>query len=394
MILSWLLAAGSVALAIPTITLCVEIIAAFFRGKRYKSCSRGISRLAVLVPARNEREGITATLRSIKAQLRPDDVVLVVADNCTDDTAEVARVGGAAVVERHDTINVGKGYALDFGVRHLENIKPDVVIIIDADCLLSPGTLDDLASASLATGRPAQALYLMTAPLGSKINQQVAEFAWRVKNWIRPRGLYSLGLPCQLMGTGMAFPWKTIQEAYLANTSIVEDLKLGLDLARTGHAPLFCPSAQVTSEFASSTSGQDTQRRRWEQGHIATILQQAPALLGTAISNFNLNLLVLTLDLMVPPLSLLVMLLLLSLFGTACAAWFGLGFTAFAICATSCICFFSTLAVAWRTYGRAVLPGKSIALIPLYVLRKVGLYRQALLGKAGTRWIGTDRAKN
>ena len=52
-----------------------------------------------------------------------------------------------------------------------------------------------------------QILDLMTAPEDSPINYRVAEFAWRVNNWVRPLGLAALGLPCQLMGTGMAFPW-------------------------------------------------------------------------------------------------------------------------------------------------------------------------------------------
>jgi hypothetical protein len=73
-------------------------------------------------------------------------------------------------------------------------------------------------------GRPVQALYLMMAPADSQINYKVAEFAWRVKNWLRPLGLRALGLPCQLMGTGMAFPWEVIRRADLASASLVEDL--------------------------------------------------------------------------------------------------------------------------------------------------------------------------
>ena len=71
---------------------------------------------------------------------------------------------------------------------------------------------------------------------------RVREFAWRVKNWVRPLGLSSLGLPCQLMGTGMAFPWEVIADARLATGSLAEDLKLGLELAANGHPPVFCPS--------------------------------------------------------------------------------------------------------------------------------------------------------
>jgi cellulose synthase/poly-beta-1,6-N-acetylglucosamine synthase-like glycosyltransferase len=393
-IIALFLTACSIAVAIPTATLCIEILAAFLRSKNRPPLSRGPgSRVALLVPARNESAGISATLEGIKAQLRLDDLLLVVADNCTDNTAQVARAAGATVIERQDTVKIGKGYALDFGLRFLQREPPAVVIVIDADCQLSPGAIEQLAATAIATQRPVQALYLMRTAAGARINQQVAEFAWRIKNWVRPLGLHSFGLPCQLMGTGMAFPWPIIQVANLANGSIVEDLKLGLELTEAGHPPLFCPSARVISQFASTTRGEETQRQRWEHGHIATIMRQAPRLFLKALVSGNLNLLALTLDLAVPPLSLLAMLLILSFVVTAPAALLGFGMTALVVSAASVAAFVLTVGMAWRTYGREVLPGSAVAAVPLYVLRKFGLYRKALAGNETKSWIGTDRAK-
>ena len=94
------------------------------------------SRLAVLVPAHDEGAVLLQTIADIQMQLRPGDRLLVVADNCADDTAGIARAAGAEVVERHDPDKRGKGYALDFGIRHLALDPPEVVIIIDADCRL------------------------------------------------------------------------------------------------------------------------------------------------------------------------------------------------------------------------------------------------------------------
>ena len=242
--------------AIPTTVLCVEIVAALLRPLvPVRPVLERRGRIAVLVPARNESATIAPTLEDIKAQLRPGDRLLVVADNCTDDTAAVARASAAEIVERRDPERIGKGYALDFGLRHLDRDPPDIVVMIDADCRLAEEAIDRLAAACANTARPVQALYLMTVPYGSKINQQVAAFAWRVKNWVRPLGLAALGLPCQLMGTGMAFPWHVIRATALASGAIVEDLKLGLDLAAARHPPLFCPSARVTSQFAVSARG-------------------------------------------------------------------------------------------------------------------------------------------
>ncbi len=392
---STLLAMFAVLVAIPTAVFCIEIAAGLLRRPGLAPTNNALHpRIAVLVPARNESATIAPTLADIKAQLRSGDRLLVVADNCTDDTAAVARGSGSEVVERHDLERIGKGYALDFGLRHLDRDPPDIVLMVDADCRLAENAIGRLAAACAMTGRPVQALYLMTVPYGSKVNQQVAGFAWRVKNWVRPLGLAAFGLPCQLMGTGMAFPWSVIQAADLATGAIVEDLKLGLDLAAAGHPPLFCPSARVTSQFAISAQGADTQRSRWEHGHIMTILKMAPRLLCIAIARGNWSLLALVLDMAVPPLSLLAMLLILMFAITGIAATLGFAPTALII-STACLVGFATaVGLAWSKYGRDVLPARAISSVPFYVLAKLGLYGQILFGKMTAQWIRTDRTKN
>ena len=257
-VLSFLLSSLATLVAIPVAVFCIEVLAAVIRPWQLLSLPAGAEsrpRVAVLVPAHNESKGLLGTLNDIQAQLRSADRLLVVADNCTDDTAEVAASAGVEVTKRSDFTKVGKGYALDWGLQHLSTDPPDVIIIIDADCRLTKDTIDQLATVCWSTGRAVQALNIMSAPDRSSINYRVAEFAWRVKNWLRPLGLAALGLPCQLMGTGMAFPWRIIGSADLANGHLVEDMKLGLDLARAGHPPLFWPSAIVTSQFPLSIKG-------------------------------------------------------------------------------------------------------------------------------------------
>src|SRR5713226_6235006 len=285
-------------LAVPTVVFVIEICAASFLARRHQAPPTAQRRgtVAVLIPAHDEAKGILATLNDIKPQLRPTDRLLVVADNCTDDTAAIATSGGAEVTVRSDPSKIGKGYALDWGINYLASNPPDIVIMIDADCRAAERVVDCLASVCEQKQRPVQSLYLMVSSEGSRINHQVAEFAWRVKNWVRPLGLQALGLPCQLMGSGMAFPWIVIRSVDLSSALIVEDLKLGLDLASAGHLPLFCPSAIVTSTFPTSAQGARTQRKRWEHGQIGLIRTIAIPCLFQAIRRKDANLAALVLD--------------------------------------------------------------------------------------------------
>src|SRR5438270_6860313 len=381
-------------LAVPVAVLFFETLAAIACSRRERSLNLNDGsrpRVAVLVPAHNESSGLVPTLEDIKEQMRAGDRLVVVADNCTDDTAAVAAGAGAEVVERRDPGRIGKGYALDFGLRHLSSNPPEVVVMIDADCSLSDQALDRLASSCAITGRPVQAHYVMAAPRGSAINYQVAEFAWRVKNWVRPLGLSVLGLPCQLMGTGMAFPWNVIRSAHLAHGRIVEDLQLGLDLTLAGNAPLFCPSAIGKSYFPSTVEGAATQRERWEHGHLDMALKAAPRLLYMAITRRNMNFLVLTLDLAVPPLSLLA-LLVTGMFAVAGLAVL-IGFSSIALIVSSATLLGLIIAVflSWLKYGRDVLPAVALLSIPIYVIRKLPLYKHILSGGHVAQWTRTDR---
>jgi cellulose synthase/poly-beta-1,6-N-acetylglucosamine synthase-like glycosyltransferase len=383
-------------LAIPVTVFFIEVVAALalpFRNYIPLNGNESRSRLAVLVPAHDEGAALLQTIADIQMQLRLGDRLLVVADNCTDDTAGIARAAGAEVVERHDPDKRGKGYALDFGIRHLALDPPKIVIIIDADCRLKDHAIDQLVMACASTQRPVQALDLMIAPDGTRISHQIAEFAWRVKNWVRPLGLRALGLPCQLMGTGMAFQWEIIRSVKVASGHIVEDLEFGLELAKAGTPPLFCPSAVVTSHFPISAEGEQLQRKRWELGHINMIIRSVPHLLFQAIAKRNWSLLALVFDLAVPPLSLLGMLVVAILIVSSSAAFLGSAWVALTISAANLLAFMAAAFLAWIKYGRDILPPRAIVSIAPYVLKKFGLYRQFVFGKTDAEWTRTDRSK-
>jgi cellulose synthase/poly-beta-1,6-N-acetylglucosamine synthase-like glycosyltransferase len=392
-LISFVLAASAILVAIPVIVLFLEITAATTLTRRERSAGSSAgnrARLAVIVPAHNESLGILPTLSDIKAQLGASDRLLVVADNCTDDTACIAASAGAEVLERNDRERIGKGYALDWGLRWLSKDPPAIVMVVDADCRLAGSAIDQLAAACVSTKRPAQALYLMDTPVNSSGEHRVAKFAMRVKNWLRPLGLRALHLPCQLMGTGMAFPWDVICRADLASGSIVEDLKLGLDLGLAGTPPLFCPSALITSWFPPSIEGTLSQRTRWERGHIGMMLT-VPGLLWTGLRRRNLALLALTLDMAVPPLSALGILVTAMLFIAGIAAMLGLSFLSLITSATVMLCFVIAVAISWYKVGRDILPLHSLLLIPVYVIWKIPIYLRILSGRMAAQWIRTER---
>jgi cellulose synthase/poly-beta-1,6-N-acetylglucosamine synthase-like glycosyltransferase len=300
---------------------------------------------------------------------------------------------GADVVVRNEPDRKGKGYALAWGLRHLSVDPPDIVIVIDADCRLTASAIGQLAAVCAVTHRPVQAFSQVISSDESPINTRVAEFAWRVKNWVRPLGLKSLGLPCQLMGTGMAFPWSVISSVDVASGLIVEDLKIGLELALAGKPPLFCPSVAVTSIFPFTVEGVQGQRLRWEQGHIQLILTMVPRLILAAILRTNLKLLSMAFDLAIPPLGLLGMMVTAVSVVSGLAGLFGISSAAVYVSFVSLVGFIIAVSICWLKFGRDVLPPRSMFLIASYAFGKFPLYRRILSCKLGPEWIRADRRK-
>lgn len=389
-----ILLALALVLAIPVATLALQVASAV-RGRRAGTSGRQPTAtprpsIAVLMPAHDEQAGIAASIAAVLAQLQGTDRLLVIADNCIDETAAVARAAGADVVERHDPARRGKGYALDRGVSELAAAPPAVAVIVDADCIVAAGAIERIARLSDDSSRPVQALYLMRAPAGAPLGTRIAELAWLLKNQLRASGFHRLGLPCQLMGSGMAFPWAAIRGARLASGQIVEDLQLGLELAANGQAPLFCPEALVSSVFPSSVSGLASQRTRWEHGHLGVIADMAPRLLWQAIVGRRFALAALVFDLCVPPLAGLMMALALVAFAAAALVLTGGSTAPLLVAAATLLGLAATLTAAWRAAGRGVVTASELASVPAYVLRKIPSYLR-LARRRQSEWVRTER---
>jgi cellulose synthase/poly-beta-1,6-N-acetylglucosamine synthase-like glycosyltransferase len=396
--LGLLAAVVAMVLWVPTTVLLLQVLAARpTRADRADRADRAIlpstaarPPMAVLMPAHNEASGIVAAIESVRRQLAAGDRLLVVADTCSDTTAQLAAAAGAEVVERHDLLRRGKGYALDHGVRHLASRPPTVVIVVDADCEAHPDSLDRLTRACALADRPVQALYLMRSPPDAVLKTRVAELAWTVKNHVRPLGGLRLGAPCQLMGTGMAFPWPVIAAAPLASGHIVEDMQLGLDRAGAGTPPLFGPHALVTRGYPASADATTAQRTRWEHGHLGVIVRHGLPTLWRAIVQRRPALLAMVLDLCVPPLASLV-LLLLAMAGVAALVW-AIGGSALALLVVTVTMAELALgiSIAWWRFGRGIVSPRELLSVPGYVVAKIPIYAR-LLRSRQMEWVRTKR---
>jgi cellulose synthase/poly-beta-1,6-N-acetylglucosamine synthase-like glycosyltransferase len=388
LVLNALLWGFAALILVPMAVLLVECLTALLPrrpsrlGPERPSC-------AVLIPAHNEETGIGPTIQALLPQLQAGDRLVVVADNCTDRTAVTARSLGAEAVERNDTERRGKGYALDFGLRFLKANPPGVVVIVDADCLVQPGSLDVLVRQA-ARGQPVQAAYVLEELPHAGLAQGFSAFAFKVKNLVRPLGLSFWGVPCLLTGTGMAFPWAVLQGIDLASGNIVEDMSLGIDLALAGHPPRFCPEAKVCSELPPGRRAMADQRQRWEHGHLQTLLTQAPRLLAGAVWQRKPGLLGLALELGVPPLSFLLLLWALLVVAAGALALAGGSLLLFVVVAGGgCLTLLAIFAV-WFKFGREYLSFASLLAAPLYVLWKVPIYFAFFLRRQKT-WNRAER---
>jgi cellulose synthase/poly-beta-1,6-N-acetylglucosamine synthase-like glycosyltransferase len=256
---------------------------------------------------------------------------------------------------------------------------------------LGTGALDALVRQAAATGRPAQGVYLIGTGRESDPRRRLSAFAVVLKNEIRPRGLDRLGLPCLLTGTGMAFPWEVVRKARLGTGNIVEDMKLGADLALAGYPPRLCPPARLSGAAAPGRQAAIKQRTRWEHGHVQTLLTQAPRLVTVGLVRLRPGLLGLGLELAVPPISLLAAGWLVLL--AACLAWgqwAGGSWAPAVTLAGVAVLSGGAVFLAWGKYGRKMLPLTTLLAAPVYIAWKLPIYVKMLVAREKA-WVRTER---
>jgi cellulose synthase/poly-beta-1,6-N-acetylglucosamine synthase-like glycosyltransferase len=373
------------------ITLYLVILtgAAFFFRKKVDAPER-VRKIAVVIPAHDEASGITATIRSIFQSHYPAEAyeILVIADNCTDQTATVAQQAGAKVFVRVDHDRRGKGQALDwfFGKCRDGWQDAEIIALIDADTLVAPDFLTQIAaSLSHQEVRIVQGFYGVSNPR-ENWRTALATAALDVFHHLRPAGRNRLGGSAGLKGNGMAFRREILDHYGWPAHSIVEDLEFSLILLLDEILVHYNPDAVVYGEMASQQQQAGIQRQRWESGRLQIFQKYALVLWRKWLAKPQVCFLDGFLDLVTPPLSLLVLgvvtllLAALVLFPEKAflPAWCFAGLT-FYVGAGLWL-----KKAPWRIW-------LYLAAAPLFILWKIPIHFYLLVKKYGETWHRTPR---
>jgi len=300
--------AGVVVAGFAVYQLTLAVAAFFYRGfRRGAEADPPRSRLVVVVPAHDEAELIGRCVQSLHAQTYPRDLyeVVVVADNCTDETAALARAAGAQVLVRDVPNARGKGHALRWAIERVVDRKPapDAIVVVDADSAADPSFLEALV-APFARGAHAVQGESLLSPEGSP-QAALRATAFLLVNRVRPAGRAVLGGACNLAGNGMLFSREVLLTHPWSAFTSAEDLEYSIRLQAEGVRPAFAGGAVLRSPAAPNPRAAAEQQLRWEGGKAHLARTQIPRLLARAVRERRPSLVGTAFELAVPPLGLL-----------------------------------------------------------------------------------------
>jgi len=246
------------------------------------------TRFAVLIPAHNEELLLPRLLGSVRHQDYPRERydAVVVADNCSDGTARVARQGARVVLERTDSEKRGKGYAIKWALDAIDLRDYDAVLIVDADCFLDPGTLRSL-DGSMQRYQVVQCYSGVGNPDASWFTR-LLDVSRTLNNDIYSRAKQRLGLSTLLIGTGMCFSVRILGKFGWDAFTVGEDCEYHATLTRQGETVGFDWNAKVYHQESSTLRQATSQRLRWSSGRFAVAWKHGFGLLWRGIAERDL----------------------------------------------------------------------------------------------------------
>ena len=351
------------------------------------------TRFAVLIPAHDEELLIPRTLAGLARLDYPRDryQVHVIADNCTDSTAERARAAGATVHERTNPDERGKGHALRWLLLRLlaDPASGDAFVVIDADSVVNPGFLRAL-DGHLAQGAVAIQGYDTVLNAAASWGTALRYVALALLHYLRPLGRSLFGGSAGLKGNGMCFRRDLLSRTGWGAFSITEDLQFHCDLLLDGRVVTFAPDAVVWAEMPASMRAAHAQNVRWETGRLQLLQRYVPRLLGAALRRRSFLLFDAAMEHLIPPFSVL--------------AAAGLG------CLGAALLWGQPVAVALGVFlvvGQVIYTLAGLLLVhapvrvylalvyaPIYVVWKLALWLTVALAKRRrpTEWVRTARS--
>ncbi len=282
---------------ITTVLLAYQIVYAlvglFTRPRRFEN--GGDHRFAVLISARNEESVIAGLLESLKNQTYPSDKVdlYVVADNCTDRTADIARSLGAIVLERFDTTHIGKGYALNFLLDHIRTEKGedcyDGFLVFDADNVVEPNYIEEI-NKTFSNGYRIVTSYRNSKNFGANwiTSGYGIWFLREARSLNHPRML--MGSSCAVSGTGFLFHRDILKMHGGWNFFLLtEDIQFSVASILKGEKIGYCHDAVFYDEQPTNFGQSWKQRLRWARGILQVCGRYSGRLLGGIFKNKHKN---------------------------------------------------------------------------------------------------------
>lgn len=351
----------------------------------------------IIIPAHNEELVLGSVLQRLceLKYARDHFEVVVVADNCTDRTAELARKYGARVLERSNNVDRGKGHALAYAFATLQSEQFDAYVVLDADTLVDLRLLSVLNTYLEAGHRVVQARYDVLNPWENR-RTALMFVALTLFNYVRPLGRRRLGLSTGLKGNGMCFD-KSVIDAYPWNAfSLAEDIEYTTTLLLHGERIIFAPEAYVAAQMPVARNQATSQRMRWEAGRLQLARRDGLRLILTGLQRRDAQLFDWGMDLVIPPLAALVLSivagLLVVIFGTFVLETIrsmGLVMAWIMLLVAVTLFVFAGMVVAQlpkQAYlGMVTAPG--------YVLWKLWIYTTMIVRRAPKTWVRTERTQ-
>lgn len=380
LIISWL---ALIVVSLPVIYIFILSIAAVFPVKRVRNKLDQV-KIAVVIPAHNESLLIAESVKFVYEQNYPKELfqVFVIADNCSDDTAEKARQAGAQVFERYE--NPGKGQALNFAFTQLLKNDWQAFLVIDADCSLQGEALKALNCEIIAGEKTLQ---LLDGVLNPNENNRTRSMQMGMAsfNGFRPRGKNALGVSCGLFGNGFCLERSVLTKIpYLAH-SIVEDLEYHILLLKNGYQMKLVDDGFAAAQAPIKNEDSSVQRTRWEVGKVLMIRQYSSELFKNALLGKGWAWQAIS-EVMMPPSSLIVLLCLLPLiFGFSFERWLAASFL------LVMVFHYALASLYYGSFGNFI---RICFYVPWYILWKTFVVVKSLTNMNSLSWVRTHRHKN